>query len=275
MSNIRIAWWSAGITSAVATKIALEQYDNVIIYYQDAGMVHEDNERFKADCERWYGQEIITVKNSKGFVDHLDVIEKTGYVNGPDGARCTLELKKNVRYEIELEYVLSLFNGTTVGNQIFGYEFEQSQVNRAIRFIEQYPYTKPLFPLIEKGLTKDNCAAILLNAGIDLPIMYLLGFSNNNCIGCVKGGMAYWNKIRVLFPHIFRAMAMLERKIGYSCIKGVFLDELEPERGNPGKVVSPACDHFCNVEFVDMPSLHLDDIMSGKKSIKELYLKQT
>lgn len=30
--------------------------------------------------------------------------------------------------------------------------------------------------------------------------MYDLGYANNNCIGCVKGGIGYWNKIRIDFP---------------------------------------------------------------------------
>src|SRR5690606_2655988 len=184
-------------------------------------------------------------KNREGYIDHLDVIGKTRYINGPDGARCTLELKKKVRYDIETMHTLSLFNSTVIENQIFGYEFEQSQVNRAIRFMEQYP-VNPRFPLIEKGLNKDNCAAILLNAGISLPAMYELGFSNNNCIGCVKGGKGYWNKIRVHFPHVFTAMSKLEREIGHSCIKDTFLDQLPVESGNKGKVISPVCDHFCN-----------------------------
>lgn len=58
--------------------------------------------------------------------------------------------------------------------------------------------------------------------------MYDLGYPNNNCVGCVKGGMGYWNKIRVDFPEVFERRARQEREIGHSCIKGVFLDELDP-----------------------------------------------
>ena len=50
-----VGWWSAGITSAVACKIALEMYENVRLYYIKIGTAHKDNERFMADCEKWYG----------------------------------------------------------------------------------------------------------------------------------------------------------------------------------------------------------------------------
>ena len=43
--------------------------------------------------------------------------------------------------------------------------------------------------------------------------MYKLGYNNNNCIGCVKGGQAYWNKIRIDFPETFNKMAKLENLI--------------------------------------------------------------
>ena len=61
-----VAWWSAGITSTVACKMALELYQNVELYYIDIDTAHEDNVRFKADCEKWYGCEIKTLK-SKDF----------------------------------------------------------------------------------------------------------------------------------------------------------------------------------------------------------------
>ena len=62
--------------------------------------------------------------------------------------------------------------------------------------------------------------------------MYDLGYPNNNCIGCIKGGMGYWNKIRTDFPDVFEHRAKLEKELGFSILKDshgnpVFLDELE------------------------------------------------
>jgi len=270
MKGIKIGWWSAGVTSAVACKAALELYENVELYYIETGKAHDDNKRFKSDCEKWYGVEIKTLQNSKGYKHPIDVIRKTRYVNGPDGARCTLELKKQVRYELEEKFMLSLFNDTIIENQVWGFEWDRKQVNRAIRFIEQYPATKPLFPLIEKGLNKDQCAGIIMSAGIELPEMYKLGYPNNNCIGCVKGGKAYWNKIRIDFPDVFDEMAKVEREVGNSCIKGKFLDELKPHEGRKSKIVMPNCVNICDVEFADIESKHLDAVMAKKLNIYQL-----
>ena len=261
-----VAWWSAGVTSAVACKMALEMYDNVKLYYIKIDSSHPDNDRFKAECEKWYGQKIETLQ-SKDYKDQFDVIEKTGAVNTPQGAPCTKWLKKQVRFDFETLNEISLFNSFGITNQVWGFEFEKKEINRAIRHGQQYPNTKPLFPLIEKGLNKENCAGKLLNAGIELPMMYKLGYNNNNCIGCVKGGKGYWNKIRVDFPPVFKRMAETERKVGYSCINGIFLDELNPKAGRMTKEVMPNCGLVCEVEFADLPDKNLEAVLNGKKTI--------
>jgi hypothetical protein len=87
---IKIGWFSCGVTSAVACKLALDKYgkDNIEFYYMVIASAHPDNERFIRDCEKWYGKTINRVASDK-YTDQFDVIEKTGYVNGVAGARCT------------------------------------------------------------------------------------------------------------------------------------------------------------------------------------------
>ena len=86
--------------------------------------------------------------------------------------------------------------------------------------------------LIDKGVTKENCLGILWQKGIKLPKMYDLGYNHNNCIGCIKGGMGYWNKIRKDFPDHFNRMARIEREIGHSRFRDmdtnerIWLDEI-------------------------------------------------
>lgn len=266
--NFVVAWWSAGITSAVACKMALELYDNVEIVYIGIKSAHPDNDRFAKECEEWYGKPIHYI-SSKKYLDQFEVIEDTGAVNTPYGAPCTRELKKEVRFQLERNFEKNLFNNTTILNQVWGFEYTKKEINRAIRHGQQYPETNPLFPLIEKGLDKNTCAGLLQNAGIELPEMYKLGYSNNNCIGCVKGGKGYWNKIRVDFPNTFEKMANLERQVGYSCINGTFLDELEPTAGRMSKEIMPSCGVVCEVEFADIPDKSLESVMNGTKTIYE------
>ena len=111
------------------------------------------------------------------------------------------------------------------------------------------------------------CITLLDKLGIDIPAMYRLGYHNNNCIGCVKGGMGYWNKIRVDFPDTFAEMAKLEREVGASCIRHVYLDELDPKRGRKEKPLVGDCGVLCGVEFGHIESPLVEKIISGEEII--------
>lgn len=270
-SGFVLSWSSCGITSAVAGKIAIDENTNTEFYYMEIDTAHPDNERFITDLEKWYGKSINRIRSRK-YKDQFDVIEKTGYVNGPDGARCTLELKKEVRYELESRLKPDLFDPDRpqYSNQIHGFEWKLDEITRALDYAMDFPYTNPKFPLIEKKLTKENCAQILIDAGIEIPTMYKLGYNNNNCIGCVKGGMGYWNKIRIDFPETFNRMAIAERKAGHSCIKSVFLDELHPDRGRTPKPIVPNCSVVC--EDIAPPDVNLSlakKVWHGEVSIED------
>ena len=77
-----IAWWSAGVTSAVATKLAIEEYgvDNVVPIYFAIDSANPDNARFKQQCEEWYGREIITERAPPKYKDQFDVILNDNWV---------------------------------------------------------------------------------------------------------------------------------------------------------------------------------------------------
>lgn len=257
-----ISWWSAGVTSAVATKLAMLEFgkENVEPIYFKIDSAHPDNDRFMAQCEEWYGKKIRVERAPEKYKDQFDVILKDKYVNGPAGARCTLILKKMVRQKLEKELDYS--------GQVFGFEYTKKEVNRAIRFQEQYPDAIPLFPLIENKMNKPECLHYLERVGIKRPVMYELGYGNNNCIGCVKGGMGYWNKIRKDFPDTFNRMAEAERVVGNSCIRGKFLDELEPNAGREQKIIMPDCGNFCDIEFSDVLHPRLEEVYNKPEQLK-------
>lgn len=254
-----IAWFSCGATSAVACKLALQKYENVKVIYIKTGSEHQDNERFLKDCEQWF-QHKIEIYQSNVYSNVEDVILKKHYINGPNGAPCTFHLKKQVRYKIE----------KSIGNwkgQVWGFDFCQKEINRAIRFKQQNPNTKPLYPLIEKKLTKEDSLGVLKKVGIELPTMYKLGYHNNNCIGCVKGGIGYWNKIRKDFPDVFIRMSKIERHIGSTCLKDenglLFLDTLDPDRGNKIDMIEPDCSLFCAIEFENIVDKQVKNVLNG------------
>jgi len=232
---MKIAWFSCGVTSAVMCKKLVQANEHEFeIIYEDTGSEHESNKKFLEDCQAWIGRPIKTIK-SMFYRDHWDVIKRDRYVNGPAGAACTKRLKRQVRSQYE--YALGL-KGIKLEGHFYGFSAEESK--RAKRHIKSNPGSA--FPLIELGIGKEECFSIIKDAGIQLPAMYQLGYGHNNCIGCVKGGMGYWNMIRKDFPWAFERMMSLENELGRHCIKGKFLRDLKgTEIGGEAISCGPDC----------------------------------
>lgn len=233
-----ICWFSCGAASAVATKLVLKTMPDAVIAYCETGAEHPDNERFLRDCEKWFGKEVTRIK-SEEYNSTWDVWEKRRYLAGIKGAPCTGELKFIPRLNFQLPS----------DTHIFGYTNDKTDVNRAKRMLETYPDMKQRHPLIEYGLDKSACLAMVMNAGIEPPIMYSLGFQNNNCIPCVKAtSPSYWALVRKQFPDEFNRMAELSRDLGarLTRIKGerCFIDEI-PEDHPTTDPIAPACDFLC------------------------------
>jgi len=247
MSKRIVCWFSCGAASAVATKIAiseLKEGQELIIVYTEVIEEHPDNKRFLLDCEQWFGRKIQILRNEKYEGSIFKVFMKQKYIVGVAGAPCTKFLKKEVRQKFE----------QVNDKQVFGYTAEEQ--HRLDRFIDANNDVDIWTPLIDKGLGKKDCLAMLENANIELPAMYKLGYHNNNCIGCVKGGAGYWNKIRVDFPEHFNRMANLERLIGASITKSkgvrVYLDELPKDAGDYPKEPNIECSIFCQMAEEDI-----------------------
>lgn len=207
------------------------------IIYTHVADQHPDSLRFLYDCEKLLGRKIKMIQSDK-YADVNDVIEKTRYINGAYGAACTKWLKKQVRKDWEKE---------NPGFHTYVWGYDVNEKHRADAIIETLSDYDHEFPLIEQGLTKAECHGIADKLGLKRPVMYDLGYPNNNCIGCVKGGMGYWNKIRVDFPVVFERRAKQEREMGRSCIKGIYLDELERDRGNMDMEVFEDCTIACQI----------------------------
>lgn len=237
-----VCWFSCGDASAVATKLALADLSDrmeVVIARIVLTTEHPDNDRFAADCARWYGQPIVELSSDK-YKDTWEVWEDHRYIAGIHGAPCTGELKKAVRFKFQKPDDL----------HVFGFTSEPRERKRAERMRNSNFELSILFPLIEHNLKKADCHTLVRSVGIEMPAMYRLGFNNNNCIGCPKGGAGYWNMIRRHFPAEFLRMCELSRRLGARLIKQggkrCFLDELRPESGVQQDEVEISCSAFCD-----------------------------
>ena len=197
-----VCQFSCGAASAVATKLAIAQYgDRCVIVNAFIKEEHEDNRRFAEDCENWFGKPIIHLRDTKYDASAIKVFETVGYIKGPKGAACTSRIKRGLLRTIEQPDDIL----------VLGYTAEEQ--DRYEDWIADWPDRPIIAPLIERGLTKEDCKAMVERAGLKLPEMYLLGYDNANCIGCVKGGHGYFRAVREDFPVQFERLAQAEDKV--------------------------------------------------------------
>lgn len=240
-----VCWFSCGAASAVATKLAIASYDlthDIVVARCVVREEHPDNDRFAADCEKWFGMPITNMIAEDYDGSVYNVITKRKYISGIDGAPCTMLLKKKVREDFQRPN----------DKHIFGYCAEEQ-----IRF-DDFLDANNIdceVPLIERQLRHADCLGMLQNAGIKLPVMYGMGYQHNNCIGCVKSsGAGYWNKIKIDFPERFWMMAGMSRALGVKMVKitvaknteeRIYLDELKPGVGRYQDEPEIQCGAFC------------------------------
>jgi hypothetical protein len=239
MSRV-LAWFSCGAASAVAARVAIRKYgDRCIPVYCDTSRdEHPDNMRFLRDCEAWFGRGVQVLQGKYATAD--DVFQGTRYMSGPDGARCTVELKKVPRFAFQQADDVHVFGLTS------------DEASRIADFTQRNPDMLLDWVLLDAGITKDRCYEIIADAGIRLPEMYLMGYPHNNCIGCVKAtSPGYWNKIKRDFPAVFESRANRSREIGCRLVrvggKRIFIDELKGDEEGNWRDEAISCGPDCGV----------------------------
>jgi hypothetical protein len=236
-----VAWFSCGAASACASKLTLDKYPEAeVVYCNTIANEHPDNHRFMYEVEQWLGK-AVTVVSSKRYANVEEVFAARRYMSGIAGAPCTVELKKIPRFDFQQADDVHVFG------------FTKDEEKRIARFEMNNPELNLEWVLRNAGVTKENCFQMLRDAGIELPIMYQLGYKNNNCIGCVKAsGVKYWAKIRKDFPETFKRRCEQSREIGAKLVKHkgerIFLDELPEGDFKRGKLEDISCGPECGGE---------------------------
>lgn len=233
-----VCWFSAGAASAIATKLVLRDNPDAVVAYCETGAEHPDNERFVADCVRWFQAPVERLKSDR-YESTWDVWQRRRYLAGVDGALCTTELKVMPRLEWQKPCDV----------HVFGYTADARDIERAKRLRETYFEMRIETPLIDRGITKAACLAMIERAGIAPPVMYGMGFQNNNCIPCVKATSPnYWALVRLRFPVEFERMCQLSRDLDVRLCRikdeRRFIDEI-PADWPTTDPIQPSCDFLC------------------------------
>lgn len=236
-----LVWFSRGAASAIAWQMTRRTDPDCIAVTCSTGAEHKDSDRFQAEWSRLMGADVVELRSDE-YTDTWDVWEKTRWLAGIKGARCTGELKVAPRVAFQKPGDV----------HVFGYTADAEDVKRAENLRANFFELDIRTPLIDAGITKGGVLALVEKTGIKLPLMYGLGFHNNNCIPCPKATSPnYWAAMRHHFPAEFQRMAQLSRDLGVRLtrIHNVrrFIDEIPDDWPMTDPLV-PSCDFMCAIE---------------------------
>ena len=232
---MKISWFSAGVSSAVATKLSNPDR----IFYNPVADMHPDTHRFIRDCATWFGKPVELMSGRVGSVE--DACRLASCLTIPRSfTACTKHLKIAVR---------KAWEKNNPGRHTYIWGMDLKEAERAENLVARNPDYDHEFPLINAGMSKEDAHGYLARAGIKRPAMYDEGYPNNNCLGCIRGKLGYWNKIRIDYPKIFKSRSRLERVIGHSIIPGVYLDQLPQWRGKKLKPIVAECGAACEISL--------------------------
>lgn len=218
-----IVCFSGGHSSALAAIETVRRFgsENTVLLNHDISphVEHEDIKRFKREVSDYCGVP-ITYANSDIMLTPLEVaLSKRTFGAGPGKTFCTSYLKTYPFYR----YLESIPKSKDI-HIIYGFDSDEiDRIQRRSDIINAMGYT-PEFPLAYWNRSIEN----IEDVGIMRPVTYRI-YKHANCIGCLKAGKQHWYCVFCTRPDIWEEAKLVERQLGYSIIKGVFLEELEPK----------------------------------------------
>ncbi len=214
-----IVGFSGGVTSAWCASWALAQYlkSEVIFLFHDTKEEHPDTYRFIREMAIALDHPVTNFSDGRSVVE---VFEDQNAIANNRMAFCSRILKAEQRdkyfKQLKKEGVDEIIN-------VVGFSaIETERVQRASARAEASGY-KIRFPLIENRLSKQDCADWCRNNMGVVPSAMYRWSEHANCVGCVRGGKAYWLKVKENEPEIFEQRAKLEEEFGHTILKDMSL----------------------------------------------------
>lgn len=209
-----VVGFSGGVTSAWCAGWALRTYPRgeVVLLFHDTKEEHQDTYRFLREMSQSLGVPITERSDGRSVTE---VFRDEGFLGNNQNAMCSRILKSipGDRFTKELQV-----EGHKVV-RVFGFsKGEPDRVQRAAARGLRDAYDVR-FPLVEEDITKQQASEWVLAQGVKPSAMYCWA-EHANCVGCVKGGKAYWLAVAKHAPDVFAQRIELEAEFGHGILRG-------------------------------------------------------
>lgn len=233
-----IVSFSGGIGSYMAAKRVVEEHgkENTLLVFTDTKIEDEDLYRFIDDAVKDLGAEYLYLADGRTV---WEVFFDEKYMGNSRFGNCTKTLKQVVFREwIEENY--------KPDECIVYLGMDWSEEHRYTRAIPHWqPYTVKAPMCDEPFLSKSDMFDVLKDKGIEIPRLYKLGMSHNNCGGfCVKAGHGHFKNLLEKMPERYAYHEAKEQEFRTTFEKDVSImkrekvvgyEEIENEDGTKTK----------------------------------------
>lgn len=210
-----VSFFSGGLSSFFASLRVVESAegdDEIILLFTDTLIEDEDLYRFLDD-----GVEYLKKLRPSLDVKYIyladgrrpwEAMKDARFIGNSLLAPCSKFLKQKVARDWVFEYCD--YRKTTL---YLGLDWTEEH-----RFIAPRKHWAPFsveYPMYEKPwLDKNQMQEMLTEIGIEVPRLYKMGFSHNNCGGfCVRGGQAHFKRLKTHLPALFNYHAAKEQEL--------------------------------------------------------------
>lgn len=209
-----VVGFSGGVTSAWCAGWALRTFprEEVILLWHDTKAEHPDTYRFLGEMAARLQMPITEMSDGRS---PTELFRDEGFLGNNQNAMCSRILKR----ELGDKFVRGLVAWGVAVVQVFGFSArEPNRVQNAVgRAVANGASAR--FPIVEEQVTKQECADWCIAQGVQPSSMYCWA-EHANCVGCVKGGKAYWLKVLEHHPDVFAHFSALEREFGHQILRG-------------------------------------------------------
>jgi hypothetical protein len=208
MSRVIVAL-SGGKASAWCADWAFRNYSKseIVLYFNDTKWEHPDLYRFLHDLSRHFDHPITEDSDGRS-PEQLFYYNSALANNRMPFCSKTLKAKRLQKFYQDGDVL------------VFG--IGAGEPRRAQRIVEVYQHTAvktgkwPVvrLPLVEENVLPCKLDEFLVEAKIEVPLLYRFGFTHNNCSGgCVRAGKRQWKLLYEKLPAVYAERERVEREV--------------------------------------------------------------
>lgn len=202
-----VVFFSGGIGSYMTAKRVIEKHgaENVDLLFTDTKIEDEDLYRFINESVEKLGANYIYLADGR---DPWQIAKDVRFLPNSRIAQCSHLLKQKPAKD-------HIFANYDPENTVLYLGIDWTEEHRRNAPIKNWSPFKVEFPMCEAPyMTKDQMLEVLKADGIEVPRLYKLGFSHNNCGGfCFRGGIGHFNNLLNQMPERFNYHAKKEQEM--------------------------------------------------------------